>query len=112
MLLLQFQIGRVDEDATAVKMLTSQLFKREMDQQIISDGRDILGYVRGMYLAAHSTLMNAWPAQPNGEWDLLFVFLLFLSMFVFLLFLSPSVVVVVWSLILAQLHPNPSDLGS
>jgi hypothetical protein len=45
MLLLQFQIGRVDEDATAVKMLTSQLFKREMDQQIISDGRDILGYV-------------------------------------------------------------------
>jgi hypothetical protein len=53
MLLLQFQIGRVDEDATAVKMLTSQLFKREMDQQIISDGRDILGYVRGMYLAEH-----------------------------------------------------------
>ena len=48
--LLQFQIGTVDEDATAVKMLTSQLFKREMDQQIISDGRDILGYVRGLYV--------------------------------------------------------------
>jgi hypothetical protein len=61
MLLLQFQIGRVDEDATAVKMLTSQLFKREMDQQIISDGRDILGYV----------CIHAWPAnKENGEWDL------------------------------------------